>query len=880
MTSNSDPPRAAPAEERRLGPYRLEGELGRGGMGVVYRARRADDVGRPVAIKVLGNWIDDAPARRLFDDERRILARLDHPHIARLLDAGTTDDGRPYFVMDYVDGLPLTAYVHERGLAVAERLRLFIEVCSAVHYAHQNLVVHRDLKPGNILVTGDGVPRLLDFGIARLLERESGADAPTLTLLRPLTPEYASPEQVRGLPVTTLSDVYSLGALLYELLTGLPAQRLRTRAPDEIARVVCEEEPLAPSIALRRFGAGVGWRRSPAAATVTRPASGEPGGDASSPALAARSGRVPVVVARLARRLQGDLDTIVLKALHKEPQRRYASADELAADLRRHLEGRPVSARPDTASYRARRFARRHLAAVSVSALVLASLLAGGIAAAWQWRVARRERARAERGFDDLRALAHSALYELHDAIADLPGATPARALLVRHALTYLDALRQETGGDPALVREVASAYVRIGDVQGRPTEPNLGDSQGARDSYDKARVLQETLLARAPDDSRAKLDLAVTLTRLANLLGSADQRALASAHAERALLLLQPLAEAAPDDLLLQRHLIVVLSKLGDLRNHARSFDEAFTHYARMLRLAERLAARSDAGAGDRRTLMVAHYKAYRTLVRRGRQAEAVAAARRMVAASRARLASEPASASARRDLAVLLNALGDSLCRTGALAEALGLYEEGLGLRQDLRAADAHNVLADQDLVGSLMRIGDVHARRGDTPAARASFARARPVLDALVRLAADTSARGERAALDVRLAELDLHEGRPESALPLLLRVLPLFEAPGEDDPDARYTSAQVLSSLARAQAGVAQAGAAGAATRQAACASAARALKLWRSLRDEQLDAPLFAPLPVAQQAARVEALLSGCHAARTEPQPQPQPTAGS
>jgi tetratricopeptide (TPR) repeat protein len=323
----------------RVGPYKVIGEVGRGGMGAVYRAVRDDDhFHQQVAIKIVKRGMDTDFILRRFRNERQILAGLEHPNIARLFDGGATDDGLPYYVMEYIEGRPIDEYCNAEGLATADRLRLFLLVCSAVHFAHQKMVVHRDIKPGNILITGEGVPKLLDFGIAKILDPDQpgapGEPTLTLTSFRMMTPAYASPEQVRGEAVTPASDVYSLGVLLYELLTHRRPYELKGRAPHEMTRLICEEDPERPSAAVGR-GDETGTRK-------------------------------------LRQSLEGDLDCIILMAMRKDPQRRYESAQAFSDDLRRHLEGLPVLARSDTAGYRLGKWAARHKTGTAAAAAFVA----------------------------------------------------------------------------------------------------------------------------------------------------------------------------------------------------------------------------------------------------------------------------------------------------------------------------------------------------------------------------------------------------------------------------------------------------------------------------------------------------------------------------
>jgi eukaryotic-like serine/threonine-protein kinase len=498
----------------RIGPYEIAGEIGRGGMGEVYLARRADEeFEQKVAIKFIRPGVADDDALHRFRKERQISASLDHPGIARLLDGGTTESGEPYFVMEYVEGEGLLEYSRRHALSVEARLRLFRDVCAAVRYAHQNLVVHRDIKPGNILVTAEGLPKLLDFGIAKLIHTDGGVpEDRTATLFRMLTPDYASPEQVRGQPVTTASDVYSLGVVLYELLTGRRPYHLDTSDASELVRVVCEQDPERPSTVVDR------------APHPERPAA-------------------------TSRELRGDLDAIVLKAMRKEPGARYGSVDQLDDDVRRHLEGRPVLARHGTFSYRAGKFVRRHRVLLAAAALVAIALAGGIVSTLRETHRARLAEARAKRRFDDVRKIANSFLFEFHDAIRDLPGSTPARALVVRRALEYLDSLASESSDDPTLRRELAEAYQKVGDVEGNPYLQSLGDLKGALASYDKSIALLEPAVVsgRATDEERATLANAYVVAGGMQVIAGDSKKAVAMA--EKGLGLRRTLAEKKPGD-------------------------------------------------------------------------------------------------------------------------------------------------------------------------------------------------------------------------------------------------------------------------------------------------------------------------------------------
>jgi non-specific serine/threonine protein kinase/serine/threonine-protein kinase len=472
----------------RVGPYRIMHELGHGGMGAVFLAERADgEFDQQVAIKFVGSRLASSVMIRRFREERRILAVLEHPNIARLLDGGTTPDGMPYVVMEYVPGAPIAEFCDTRRLNLRARLGLFRDVCGAVHYAHQRLVIHRDIKAGNILVTPEGTAKLLDFGIATLIEPGQTGEARARTIVRALTPESASPEQIRGEPISIGADVYALGVLLYRLLTGQSPYRKSATTDAALIQAICEEPPRTPSDAERAGDAGV----------------------------------------PPAERIDRDLDLMVLKALRKEPERRYSSAEQFSEDVSRYLEGRPVLAAPDSPTYRVGKFLRRNVISVTAAAAALVAVLAGAGVAVYQARVARAERARAEQRLGDVRRLANSFLFEFQDAIEQLPGALNARQLVVKRASEYLDRLSRESEGDVTLQRELATSYHRLGDILGGGGVSNLGDLKGAEANYLNALAMWERLGA-VPSPTLEDLDnlarIRVDLSRFFIVIGDLER--------------------------------------------------------------------------------------------------------------------------------------------------------------------------------------------------------------------------------------------------------------------------------------------------------------------------------------------------------------------
>jgi eukaryotic-like serine/threonine-protein kinase len=481
-------PNSAGLAGQALGAYTLISQIGQGGMGTVWLARRSDGrFERQAAVKFVSIALAGRATEERFKREGSILGRLTHPHIAELLDAGISADGQPYLILEYVDGTTIDQYCDQHTLDVEARVRLFLDVLAAVAHAHANLIVHRDIKPSNVLVTAGGEVKLLDFGIAKLLEGEGQTGAATLLTREggsPLTPQYAAPEQLTNQPITTATDVYALGVLLYVLLSGRHPAGSDLHSPAELVKALLELEPPRPSDAI-------------------------PADD--SEHIAEQRG---ATLDKLRRQLRGDLDTIIAKALKKAPAERYSSVTALADDLQRYLKQEPISARPDTIRYRARKFVRRNRVVVALATVALVAILVGSGVAIYQARIA-------ERRFQDVRKLAHTILFDLHDEVAKLDGSTKAREMMVQTGLQYLDHLAKNAGGDLELQKEIAAGYMKIGDAQGYPTQPNLGRMADAVASYRKAGDIYERI---ARKNSAYLPDLAAYYRSYAGLFRFSDQ--------------------------------------------------------------------------------------------------------------------------------------------------------------------------------------------------------------------------------------------------------------------------------------------------------------------------------------------------------------------
>ena len=663
----------------RFGAFRVTREIGRGGMGVVYEGVSDDEFHRRVAIKVAPLARVGAAADARFRLERQILSSLEHPHIARFLDAGT-EGHVPFMVMEFVEGEPITTYVATRTLPVTDRLTLVQKLCAALQYAHQRLVVHRDLKPTNILVTADGTPKLLDFGVAKLLDT---ADAPAQTLgALAWTPDYASPEQVTGELVGTPSDVYSLGLVLYEVLTGQRAQVADTTSPLALSRSVCEADPVLPS---------------------ARVAATNPG---------------------LARTLRGDLDTIVMTALQKDASRRYASAAALSDDITRYLQGLPVEARAGSAWYRLRKTIARHRGAAVAATLVALAIVVGVASTAYQAR-------RADRRFQQVRALANEFVFGVHDRIETLPGSTEARRALVQTALTYLENLREDAGSDAALARELATAYSKVGRVQGHPLAANLGDPAAALTSFGRARELLTPL--DADGDVDASLLLARVERDVAAVQRAKGDGAAAAQGLQRARLIAERLEQARPNDDATVDLLGELYAEIARLANDDRDPATATEAAQKAIRIAEAQVTKQPADRSRRNNLATAYHGFGAAQIGQGTLTESVASFRRAVEIREALVQEAPGDNEMRRALVVSLGNMGDVLGvrsgeNLGDYAGAAAAFERAVALSREIAAGDPNDRRAAFDLVNGLLRLGGALAEIPDrTAEAAAAFAEA---------------------------------------------------------------------------------------------------------------------------------------------------------
>jgi tetratricopeptide (TPR) repeat protein/tRNA A-37 threonylcarbamoyl transferase component Bud32 len=651
-----------PPVRLELGPYRIEREIGRGGMAVVYLAVRVDgEFQKRVAVKLIKRGMDSASVIERLKRERRILAALEHPSIARLLDGGTTADGRPWIAMEFIEGLPINRFCDEQHLSIEQRCLLIAQVGDAVSYAHRHLVVHRDLKPSNILVLPDGTPKLLDFGIAKVLgeEEADGKEPLTRGSLAPLTPEYASPEQMQGAPVTTASDVYSLGVLLYEVLTGTRPGR----------------NPRKPST-------------------------------------------LETLPARTRRRLAGDLDNIVLMAMREDISRRYSSAEQMAEDIRRHLQGLPVQARRDTLLYRGGKFLRRNRVAAAAGFLLAASVITGTIIDIRQAN-ATRER------FDQFRGFARTVLVDLHAQLSDIPGTAKARQALVAYVDQYLKRVAaQHSGDDLALATEFATTYLRLGEMQGATPEAIASFESGRRLLEPKRLSPSDSLLLarlRVREGSTF-LDLGRVKEGMENLTAGA---ALAEGLGQTAY----------PEAELVKAFANWRLGRLDRMQNRLPEAEQraraAIAIADEVLRRGFRTKEVFQILNGSRNVLGSAQR-------RQGRWREGMETYQKVLDDTEQRAQSEPGSASLQREMARSHQILGDMVARMPGHDEDLVRLHvrSAIAIAERLAALDPGDRTAQNELAQYLSSGAETLRQPDDSNEAMAYLRRALPILEMLLK------------------------------------------------------------------------------------------------------------------------------------------------
>lgn len=767
---------------RNFGHYTIIREIGHGGMGAVFLAERNDgEFDQQVALKIIRQTIVSSELERHFRRERQILASLNHPNIAKLLDGGVSETGEPFLAMEYVEGETLLEFTAE--LSIEEKLKLFLKICNAVAFAHRNLVIHRDIKPSNILVTKDGTPKLLDFGLAKIQDESFSSDS-TQTAFNALTPAYASPEQLRGNTVSTASDIYSLGVVFYELLSGENPFRLENKSLEEILRTITDREPLPPS--------AISKSKNPAS-------------------------RIPHP-----KSLSGDLDNIALMALRKEPMRRYKSVEAFSGDIERHLKDLPVSARPNTFKYRATKFFHRNKIAVAAAVFVILALISGLAIALWQAAVARKERDRAEIRFNDVRKLSNSLLFEITPRIERLQGSTEAREILVKRALEYLDSLAVESQNDTALRSELASAYEKIGELQGNPYKPNLNDFSGAIESYEKAQKIRrnlpqslenQRLLAQnyrglgnarfyqndvkssledssealkiyinlteenpqvsdlkialietqveyaatyssnnqyeiaVPLFQKAVADLAAldqnnqeikrltaqTLAQLANAFSWDDRQTEAETEMTKSVKIIEDLVEQNPNDTVLRQTEYQIYGLGASIYENIKN-DISLKFAEKQLETASRAAAADSADLQAKYNLARSFSKVGIGFVNVKQINLATPKLQKAENLLRELIEQEPKNVAYRRDLAILYVRFGDARTQNRNNTDALAYYQKSADLFKNIADGDEKNTRARRDQAQSLKSVGETLTKLNKTQNARQNFQKSFEILDNL--------------------------------------------------------------------------------------------------------------------------------------------------
>ena len=695
----------------RVGPWEIAEEIGRGGMSTVYLAHRADGrFDRKVAVKFLHGLFPGKHIAERMKDEQMILAQLDHEHICKLLDAGVTTAGRPYFIMEFIDGVPIDQYCMEQNLSVSSILDLFEQVCEAVRYAHQRLIVHRDLKPGNIMVDVDGRVKLLDFGISKIVSEEPELDITnTKTALHLMTPEYASPEQVRYDPVTTSTDIYSLGLILCKLLTGRFPYDVEKKSPLDIGHTILESAPTKPSTLV----------------------------------ISQKLNDCVPDPAELLKSLKGDLDNIILMALRKDPARRYSSVDQLLRDIRNFRSDRPVLARPESLGYLTSKFVKRNRVAVGSAAAIAAVLCFAAIFSIHQASVANEQRQIAESRLLDVQDLTGSLMFDIHDAIVPLPGSTPARELIAAKASEYLESLSEIEGNDDELNFLLAASYRKIGDLLGNPTTANLGRGVQAIESYELAETSLERIEASPQNQPELDRQQALILEKKSDVLISLGETEQAEVYQRQSAELFRRLMEET-DDPETEFSYAVSLLKLGDVMGHPNfnslGLPDSSLHYYRSARdIFDRYASdhKKDMRAIRYSGLIYERMSVIQDYL--GADDDALENLKISADFRERFIEMDPLNMNAIRDKAIIFEKMAKIYQQKGNLAEAKAAFEQAFDTYRWLMESDPQNTSAAQTVAVSHIHLGDLanHSELpsfGDRELARDHFNASKQILSGL--------------------------------------------------------------------------------------------------------------------------------------------------
>lgn len=689
LTEDDSPPNA------QINNYQIGREIGRGGMGAVYLATRTDGLfEQKVALKIIKRGMDTDSILKRFTMERKILASLDHPNIARLFDGGTTADGLPYFVMEFVEGSPVLEYCRDRNLSLSERLKLFRKICDAVSFAHQNLVVHRDLKPSNILVNRKGEPKLLDFGIAKLLHSDPSADIEfTETANRMLTPEYASPEQISGGRITTQSDVFSLGVLLSKLVRR-PLQNVTVNHEKQLTR---DDDQITNK----------------------------------------------------------DLEAILQIGLHLDLSRRYSSVEQFSEDIRRFLEGLPVFARKDSFAYRTAKFVYRNQTTVVAAVFMIFSLSAATVFSVWQALRANVAQQKAERRFDDVRKIAGKVIFDYHDKIENLSGSTEVRGRMLKDSLEYLDELSREAETDIGLLSEIGSAYLKIGDVQGRPFAANSGDTEAALESYQKAEKHFLHLVDLEPQNEEFQKKLSLAWEGIGSIKMRQVELDDSIASHRKALAVRDTLVSKNPSDIALRELFAQSLINLGDVLATKSNFIagkddlaaqslklESLEFARRALKIRQAILAENQTVETLRQVAKV-HQRIGFRLQSIGEDKKDEAYFRESLKNHQTALQHietartiEPDNAKIRRNFADQLMITADVLVKLRDFDSARQNYRQSQVMFEEIASIDSTNVEANRDLVNLFDRWGKFYVALKDSQKAIDNFNKAAKILEAIYR------------------------------------------------------------------------------------------------------------------------------------------------